>query len=68
MERSAVCKGETKQTEWGKVIWETLSESRVSVGQLNMALDALPPVKTDIYLSNFYQLNGYSPESPIGGT
>lgn len=35
---------------------------------LNMVLDAVPPEKTHIYLSNFYQLNGYSPESPVGGT
>lgn len=51
------------------------SEERVSVNtsvgaapSLDMALDAEPPVETRIYLSNFYQLNGYSPESPIGGT
>lgn len=36
--------------------------------RLNTTLDAVPPVKTHIYLSNFYQLNGYSPESPTGGT
>lgn len=35
---------------------------------LSTASDAVPPVKTHICLSNFYQLNGYSPESPIGGT
>lgn len=39
-----------------------------AIRSLNTALDAVPPVKAHIYLSNFYQLNGYSPESPIGGT
>lgn len=66
---------EKRKTERGKGIWEIQCGQRASVDKrvraarsLDMALDAVPPVKTHIYLSNFYQLNGYSPESPIGAT
>lgn len=32
----------------------------------NTAFDPVPPVKTHVCLSNFYQLNGYSSERPTG--
>lgn len=56
-----------KKTEHEVKASDTVREKRDSEGSLT-ASDAVPPVKTHIYLSNFYQLNGYSPESPIGGT
>lgn len=57
-----------KRTESGRCSLRSVDKMVRAAPSLNMALDAVPPIKTHIYLSNSYQLNGYSPESPIGGT